>query len=85
MRIAAKSNSTNGKGNTYLYPHFEIYYDFNLNKVQKNCVLQAGAYNNKNLCDPSKPYGKQWWVSKYCVQNVCKSLTYVMKLKLSWT
>ena len=60
MRIAAKSNSKNGKGNTYLYPHFEIYYDLNLNKVQKNCVLQAGAYNNKNLCDPSKPYGEQW-------------------------
>ena len=60
MRIAAKSNSTDGKGETYLFPHFEIYYDKTLGKVQKNCVLQAGAYNRGGLCDPSKPYGDQW-------------------------
>ena len=60
MRIAAKSHSRDGLGQTYLFPHFEIYYDSNLDKVQKNCVLQAGAYNIGNLCDTSKPYGDQW-------------------------
>ena len=60
MRVAAKSHSRDGLGQTYLFPHFEIYYDSNLNKVQKNCVLQAGAYNIGNLCDTSKPYGAQW-------------------------
>ena len=60
MRVAAKSNSTNGGGQTYLFPHFEIYYDASLREIQRNCVLQAGAYNIGNLCDPSMPYGKQW-------------------------
>ena len=60
MRVAAKSNSTNGGGQTYLFPHFEIYYDASLRVIQRNCVLQAGAYNIGNLCDPSMPYGKQW-------------------------
>ena len=60
MRVAAKSNSTNGLGKTYLFPHFEIYYDKSSRKIQRNCFLQAGAYNVGNLCDPSKPYGKQW-------------------------
>tara|TARA_B000000532_G_C18741840_1_gene351496 strand:- start:40 stop:570 length:531 start_codon:yes stop_codon:yes gene_type:complete len=60
MRIAAKSNSTDGLGKTYLFPHFEIYYDNALGKVQKNCVVQAGAYNTGDLCDTSKPYGDQW-------------------------
>ena len=61
MRVAAKSNSTNGLGKTYLFPHFEIYYDSSLKKIQKNCILQAGAYNAGNLCNTSKPYGQQWW------------------------
>ena len=60
MRVAAKSHSKGGLGQTYLFPHFEIYYDSNLEKVQKNCVMQIGAYNNGNLCDISKPYGSQW-------------------------
>ena len=60
MRVAAKSTTTNGLGQTYLFPHFEIYYDSSLQKIQKNCVLQAGAYNAGNLCDPSMPYGNQW-------------------------
>jgi len=60
LRVAAKSNSTNGLGQTFLFPHFEIYYDINLDKIQKNCVTQAGAYNKGNLCNTSKPYGQQW-------------------------
>ena len=73
MRIAAKSNSTDGLGETYLFPHFEIYYDKTLRKVQKNCVLQAGAYNSGMLCDPSKPYGNQWWNTKWIY--LCKMCT----------
>ena len=60
MRVAAKSHSRQGLGQTYLFPHFEIYYDHNLKKIQKNCVIQIGAFNKGNLCDTSQPYGSQW-------------------------
>ena len=60
MRVAAKSNSRQGNGNTYLFPHFEIFYDHSLNKIQKNCIIQAGAFNMGDLCKPSNPSGSQW-------------------------
>tara|TARA_Y100001968_G_scaffold117544_1_gene107009 strand:+ start:152 stop:712 length:561 start_codon:yes stop_codon:yes gene_type:complete len=60
MRVAAKSHSRQGDGQTYLFPHFEIYYDHDLKKIQKNCVIQAGAFNQGNLCNTSNPSGSQW-------------------------
>ena len=60
MRVSAKSTTLDGAGSIWLLPHFEVYNNPSTGRVEKNCIVQNGAYNKAKHCDTSAPSGSQW-------------------------